>query len=83
MLRVILVVIPAAVIAAISLASFAGAWVWWLDVMANFRAQYVVILAVLGLIIAASRWRRTGLAILGVALRQLVLRGPAFRRFAG
>lgn len=78
MLRVILVVIPAAVIAAISLASFAGAWVWWLDVMANFRVQYVVVLAVLGLIIAASRWRRTGLAILGVALVNLFFVAPLF-----
>ena len=78
MLWVILVVIPAAVIAVISLASFAGAWVWWLDVMANFRAQYVIILAVLGLIVGASRWRRTGLAILGVALVNLFFVAPLF-----
>jgi endonuclease/exonuclease/phosphatase (EEP) superfamily protein YafD len=77
-LRVILVVIPAALVAVISLASFAGAWVWWLDVMANFRAQYVVILAVLGLVVAASRWRRTGLAILGIALVNLFFVAPLF-----
>jgi endonuclease/exonuclease/phosphatase (EEP) superfamily protein YafD len=46
--------------------------------MANFRAQYVVILAVLGLIVAASRWRRTGLAILGVALVNLFFVAPLF-----
>ena len=74
----ILVVIPAAIVALISLASFAGAWVWWLDVLANFRAQYVVILAVLGLVVAASRWRRTGLAILGIALVNLLFVAPLF-----
>ena len=74
----ILVVIPAVVVAAISLASFAGAWVWWLDVLANFRAQYVVILAILGLLIAASRWRRTALAILGIALVNLLFVAPLF-----
>jgi endonuclease/exonuclease/phosphatase (EEP) superfamily protein YafD len=75
---VILVVIPAAIVAVISLASFAGAWVWWLDVLANFRAQYVVVLAVLGLVVAASRWRRTGLAILGTALINLLFVAPLF-----
>ena len=75
---VILLVIPAVVVAVISLASFAGAWVWWLDVLANFRAQYVVILAILGLLVAASRWRRTGLAILGVALVNLLFVAPLF-----
>ena len=74
----ILVVIPAAIVAVISLASFAGAWVWWLDVLANFRAQYVVILAVLGLVVAASRWRRTGLVILGIALLNLLFVAPLF-----
>ena len=74
----ILLVIPAVIVSVISLASFAGAWVWWLDVLANFRAQYAVILAVLGLIVAASRWRRTGLAILGVALVNLLFVAPLF-----
>ena len=74
----ILVVIPAVVVAVTSLASFAGAWVWWLDVLANFRAQYVVILAILGLLIAASRWRRTALAILGIALVNLLFVAPLF-----
>jgi endonuclease/exonuclease/phosphatase (EEP) superfamily protein YafD len=75
---VILVVIPAAIVAVMSLASFAGAWVWWLDVLANFRAQYVVVLAIFGLVVAASRWRRTGLAILGIALINLFFVAPLF-----
>ena len=74
----ILVVIPAVLVAVMSLASFAGAWVWWLDVLANFRAQYVVILAVLGLVIAAGRWPRTGFAIMGVALLNLAFVAPLF-----
>ncbi len=74
----ILLVIPALLLAAISLASFAGAWVWWLVVLANFRAQYVVALAVLGLVVAVTRWRRTGLAILGVALINLLFVAPLY-----
>jgi endonuclease/exonuclease/phosphatase (EEP) superfamily protein YafD len=75
---VVLLVIPAVLVAVISLASFAGAWVWWLDVLANFRAQYLVILALLGLVILASRWRRTGMAILGVALVNGIFIAPLF-----
>jgi endonuclease/exonuclease/phosphatase (EEP) superfamily protein YafD len=75
---VILLVIPALLLAAVSLASFAGRWVWWLDVLANFRAQYVVGLAIFGVLIAASRWRRTGLAVLGVALVNLVFVAPLY-----
>lgn len=71
-------VIPAVLIALVSLAAFGGAWVWWLDVLANFRAQYVVVLAVLGLVIATSRWRRIGLAILGVALVNLFFVAPLY-----
>jgi endonuclease/exonuclease/phosphatase (EEP) superfamily protein YafD len=75
---VIVLVIPALLLAAISLASFAGRWVWWLDVLANFRAQYVVVLLVLGLVILASRWRRTGLGILVVALVNLLVVAPLY-----
>ena len=74
----VLLVIPAVLIAAISLASFAGAWVWWLDVLANFRAQYVVVLAVLGGLILASRWRRVGMAVLVVALVNAIFVAPLF-----
>jgi endonuclease/exonuclease/phosphatase (EEP) superfamily protein YafD len=61
-----------------SLAAFLGKWVWWLDVLANFRAQYVVGLAVLGLVIVMSRWRKTGYAILGVALVNLLVVLPLY-----
>jgi endonuclease/exonuclease/phosphatase (EEP) superfamily protein YafD len=75
---VIVLIIPALLLAAVSLGSFAGRWVWWLDVLANFRAQYVVGLGVFGLVIAASRWRRTGLAILAVALFNLFFVAPLY-----
>lgn len=74
----ILVVIPAVALALVSLAAFFGRWVWWLDVLANFRAQYVVGLAVFGLVTLMSRWRRTGYAILGVGLINLILVLPLY-----
>lgn len=74
----IVVAIPAVALAAVSLAAFLGRWVWWLDVLANFRAQYVVALAVLGLIIMMSKWRKTGYAVLGVALINLVAVLPLY-----
>lgn len=61
-----------------SLAAFLGRWVWWLDVLANFRAQYVVGLAILGLIIMMSKWRKTGYAVLGVSLLNLVVVLPLY-----
>lgn len=59
-------------LAAVSIASFFGRWVWWLDVLANFRAQYVVGLLVLGVALMLTRWGRTGLAVLLVAFVNLV-----------
>ncbi|MGD2044321.1 MAG: endonuclease/exonuclease/phosphatase family protein [Acidimicrobiia bacterium] len=74
----ILVAIPAVALALLTLAAFGGQWVWWLDVLANFRAQYVVALAVFGLIIMMSRWRKTGYAVLGVALVNLIVVLPLY-----
>ncbi len=74
----IVVVIPAVALAVVTLAAFFGRWVWWLDVLANFRAQYVVALAVLGLIIMMSKWRKTGYAVLGVALLNLIVVLPLY-----
>jgi endonuclease/exonuclease/phosphatase (EEP) superfamily protein YafD len=75
---VIVVVIPAVALAVMSLAAFLGRWVWWLDVLANFRAQYVVALAILGLVVMLSKWRKTGYVILGAALINLVAVLPLF-----
>ncbi|MGD2103104.1 MAG: endonuclease/exonuclease/phosphatase family protein [Acidimicrobiia bacterium] len=74
----IIVIVPAVALAAVSLAAFGGRWVWWLDVLANFRAQYVVGLAVFGLVIMMSKWRRTGYGVLGVALVNLVAVLPLY-----
>ncbi|MGH3651067.1 MAG: endonuclease/exonuclease/phosphatase family protein [Acidimicrobiia bacterium] len=74
----IVVAIPAVALAVVSLAAFLGRWVWWLDVLANFRAQYVVALALFGLVIMMSKWRRTGYVILAVGLVNLVVVLPLF-----
>lgn len=68
----ILLVIPAGVLALVSIASFFGRWVWWLDVLANFRAQYVVGLIIFALSLVLTRFRRTGLAVLVVAVVNLI-----------
>jgi endonuclease/exonuclease/phosphatase (EEP) superfamily protein YafD len=75
---VLLVAVPAVFVALVSLAAFLGRWVWWLDVLANFRVHYFVILVVTGLIIVVSRWRHLGYGILVVALVNLVFVLPLF-----
>jgi len=75
---VILIAIPAAALAVVSLAAFGGRWVWWLDVLANFRAQYVVALFVLGVLVMMSKWRKIGYGVLGVAVVNLVVVLPLF-----
>ncbi|HSM45334.1 MAG TPA: endonuclease/exonuclease/phosphatase family protein [Acidimicrobiia bacterium] len=74
----IVVAVPAVALAVVSLAAFLGRWIWWLDVLANFRAQYVVALALLGLVVAMSKWRKTGYAVLGVALVNFVVVLPLY-----
>ncbi|MCI0678522.1 MAG: hypothetical protein L0Z63_05715, partial [Actinobacteria bacterium] len=61
----ILVVIPALLVTLVSISSYFGRWVWWLDVLANFRAHYVVALLGFGVVLMTGRWRRTGLIVLG------------------
>lgn len=74
----IVVAVPAVALAIVSLAAFLGRWIWWLDVLANFRAQYVVVLALLGLIVMMSRWRKTGYAVLAVSAVNLVVVLPLY-----
>ncbi len=74
----ILVVVPALAIAVASLGAFFGEWVWWLDVLANFRFQYFIVLTIGGLVILFSRWRYIGYAILGVAAVNLVVVAPLY-----
>ena len=74
----ILLAIPAVGLAAVSLAAFFGEWIWWLDVLANFRAQYAIALAVLGVLVMMSKWRRIGYGVLGVAAINLLVVLPLY-----
>jgi len=75
---VILLAIPAVALAVLSLAAFLGEWLWWLDVLANFRAQYAVALAVLGVLLMISKWRRIGYGVLAVAAVNFVVVLPLY-----
>lgn len=74
----IVVVVPAVVLAIASLAGYLGGWVWWFDVVANFRAQFVVALLVLGLFVMMSKWRRSGYFLLAVATVNLLTILPLY-----
>ncbi|HEX6287524.1 MAG TPA: endonuclease/exonuclease/phosphatase family protein [Acidimicrobiia bacterium] len=74
----IVVAVPAVAMAIVSLAAFLGKWVWWLDVLANFRAQFVVALAIFGLVIMMSKWRKTGYFVLAVGVVNLVVVLPLY-----
>jgi endonuclease/exonuclease/phosphatase (EEP) superfamily protein YafD len=75
---VILIAIPAVALALVSIASFFGQWVWWLDVLANFRAQYVAVLGLFTLLLMTGRWTRTGMAVLLAGVVNLVPVLPLF-----
>ena len=74
----IVVVIPAVALAGLSLASFAGQWVWWLDVLANFRAQFAIALVLFGLVLLISRWKKVAIGILLVAGANLFFVAPLY-----
>ena len=74
----ILVVIPAVALAFVSLAAFFGEWLWWLDVLANFRAQYAIALVLLGVLLMMSKWRRIGYGVLAVAAINLLVVLPLY-----
>ncbi|HEX6946004.1 MAG TPA: endonuclease/exonuclease/phosphatase family protein [Acidimicrobiia bacterium] len=74
----IVVALPAAALAVITVAAFFGRFFWVLDVLANFRPQYVVALLVLGAVLMMGRWRRFGAVILAAAAVNLVVVLPLF-----
>ena len=74
----ILLAVPGVALALVSLAAFGGEWVWWLDVLANFRTQYVVGLAFFGLVTMMTRFRRIGYGVLAVAAINLVVVLPLY-----
>lgn len=70
----ILLAIPAVALTLVSVAAFFGRWSWFLDVLANFRLQYAMVLAVMALFLFLGRWNRTGLVVLtGVAVNVAVI----------
>ncbi|MFO7548156.1 MAG: endonuclease/exonuclease/phosphatase family protein [Acidimicrobiia bacterium] len=74
----IVVAIPALLLAALSVAAFLGAWVWWLDLVANLRVQLALLLGVLGLLLVLARWRRTGWTVLVATALNAALVLPLF-----
>lgn len=74
----IFLAIPAVALALASLAAFFGRYVWWLDVLANFRLQYLVALIVLGVALLFSRLRNLGFGILFVAAINFALVAPLY-----
>lgn len=58
-----------------SVAAFFGAWWWPLDLLANFRPQYGVVLVSASVLLLAGRWRRTGLVVLVTGLLNVALVG--------
>lgn len=74
----ILILIPAAGLALASIAAFFGRYVWWLDVLANFRVQYLVVLLALGGVLAFSRYRRWAFGILFIAGINLAVVAPLY-----
>ena len=74
----IILAILAAGVAVVSMAAFFGGTIWWLDVIANFRAQFVVLLAVLGLLLSVTSRRRWGYGVLLAAAINLIVVLPLF-----
>lgn len=71
----ILVVVPALVVTTAALAGFFGGWWWAFDLLSNFRPQYAVVGTLLGVVLVAGRWRKTGAAVAVVGLVNAVLVG--------
>jgi endonuclease/exonuclease/phosphatase (EEP) superfamily protein YafD len=65
---VILVLLPALLLSGAALGGFLGSRWWVFDLLANFRPQYAVTCTLLGLILVAGRWRKTGGAVLALGL---------------
>lgn len=74
----ILVLVPALALAIASIAAFFGRYVWWLDVLANFRAQFLVGLVISGLVLLFSRYRPIAVGILVVAGINLAVVAPLY-----
>ncbi|MGH8911497.1 MAG: endonuclease/exonuclease/phosphatase family protein, partial [Acidimicrobiia bacterium] len=74
----ILVAIPAVTLVVVSVAAFFGRWSWVLDVLANFRPQYVVVLLAFAALLFLGRWRKTAAVVLGGAILNAAVVAPLF-----
>jgi endonuclease/exonuclease/phosphatase (EEP) superfamily protein YafD len=74
----ILIAVPAVAAALVSVAAFFGQYSWRLDLIANFRPQLGVLLLVLGLLLMAGRWWKTGWAVLIIAVGNMLTVLPLF-----
>lgn len=74
----ILVVLPALVIALASVLGFFGAWWWVFDLLASVRPVYAAVLLVAGIVLVVGRWRRTGAVVLTAGLVNLAVVIPLY-----
>jgi len=72
------VALPAVLVAVATVAAFGGRWVWWLDLVANFRPQLGVAALVGGVTLVVARWRRLGAIVLAAAAVNAALVLPLF-----
>lgn len=74
----ILVAIPASLVAVTSLCAFLGKWIWPLDLATSFRPLYTVFLLAAGTALLVGKWRRMGWTILIVGLVNAFYVAPLF-----
>lgn len=74
----ILLAIPAYLLALVTVAAFFGRWSWVLDVLANFRVQYAFALILMAIFLAAGRWGRSAAIVAVAAIVNLAVIIPLY-----
>lgn len=74
----LLLAVPATAIALVSLLGFVGSLWWPLDLAADIRPQFAVVLAFMGILLVTAARRRLGLGILLVGLVNAATVAPLF-----
>ena len=74
----VLLAFPAVLLAAVTVAAFFGRWSWWLDVLANFRPQYVAALAFAAFFLFLGHWRKTALVAVAAMAANLAVIVPLY-----
>lgn len=70
----VLLAIPTVLLVGVTVTAFFGRWSWWLDVLANFRPQYVAALTLAALFLLLGHWRKTALvAVAGIVANLAVI----------